>query len=338
MRVLVTGGAGFVGSHIVRQLVARGDEVRVLVRQRSPLRNLMALDVECCYADLMDLRPLRESVRDCDQVYHCAADYRLWALDPSELYAHNVQGTENLLRACREAGVGTVVYTSSVAAVGIPKDGTPGDEDTPVKLEDMVGDYKRSKFLAQEVAFRYAREGVRVVLVSPSTPVGPGDLKPTATGAMINDFLNRNMPAYVDTGLNLVAVEDVARGHLLAAEKGLAGRNYILGNENLTLKQILDLLGELTGLPSPNFRMPHAVALGIGAVDSFVSGTLLHRHPRVPYEAVKMSLKKMWFSSARAVRELQFDQTPVREALLRACQWFVENGYAPVPPAWRKAA
>lgn len=338
MRALVTGGAGFVGSHIVRQLLSRGDEVRVLVRQRSPLRNLMALDVECCYGDLMDLSALRRSVEGCEQVYHCAADYRLWAKDPSELYAHNVQGTENILRACREEGVGRVVYTSSVAAVGIPKDGTPGDEETPVKLADMVGDYKRSKFLAQEVAFGYAARGLEVVLVSPSTPVGPGDLKPTATGAMINDFLNRRMPAYVDTGLNLVAVEDVARGHLLAAEKGVSGRNYILGNENMTLKQILDLLGELTGLPSPGFRMPHAVALGIGAVDSFVSGRLLQRPPRVPYEAVKMSLKKMWFSSARAVRELQWEQSPVRLALERACRWFVENRYAPEPPGWKRAA
>ncbi|MEW6281871.1 MAG: hopanoid-associated sugar epimerase [Candidatus Eremiobacterota bacterium] len=337
MRAFVTGGAGFVGSHIVRLLCRQGAEVRVLVRTATALDNLLDLDVECVYGDLLDPAPLRRGAAGCDVVYHCAADYRLWTSDPSELYAHNVQGTENMLRACAYAGVARVVYTSSVAAVGIPKGG-PGCEETPVSLADMIGDYKRSKFLAQKVALHHAERGLPVVIVNPSTPIGPGDRKPTATGQLVVDFLNRAMPAYVDTGLNLVAVEDVAAGHLLAAEKGIPGRTYILGNQNLTLKQILDLLGELTGLPSPGLRMPHLIALGIGALDSFVEGRLLRRPPRVSLEAVKMSLKKMWFSSERAVAELGYRPTPVRDALLRACRWFVEHGYAPVPPAFRRAA
>lgn len=303
----------------------------MLVRPTTDRSNLEGRPCEFALGDLRDPRALREAVEGCRVVYHAAADYRLWTRQPDELYECNVQGTENLLVACRQAGVERIVYTSSVAAIGIPRDGSPGNEETPVSLERMIGHYKRSKFLAQQVALRHAAQGLDVVIVNPSTPVGPGDSKPTATGQIITDFLNGRMPAFVDTGLNLVAVEDVAEGHLLAEARGKAGRLYILGNQNMTLKQILDLLADITGLPSPSIRIPSAVAMAIGFVDTAITGGLLRRHPRVPVEGVKMSRKRMWFDSSRAEAELGFRPTGVRDALVRAVTWFVEHGYAPAP-------
>lgn len=335
MNVLVTGGSGFVGSHVVRLLAERGDHVRVLVRATSSPDNLAGLPVECVQGDLRDPDSLLRAVRGCQQVFHCAADYRLWTPDPADLYRANVDGTDALLKACRATGVERTVVTSSVAAVGIPKDGTPGHEDTPVSLQDMIGHYKRSKFLGEAVAMRYAAEGDPVVVVNPSTPVGPQDLKPTATGRIITDFLNGRMPAYVQTGLNLVAVEDVARGHLLAAERGVPGRRYILGCQDMTLKEILDMLADLSGLPAPTIQIPLWVAFLIACVDQFVSAGILRREPRVSIEAVRMARKKMWFDSTRARQELGYEPGPVRPALERAVRWFVDHGYAPVPPRLR---
>ena len=335
MTVLVTGGSGFVGSHLVRLLLEAGETVRVLVRPTSALDNLTGLKVECTPGDLRDSASLERAVRGCAQVYHCAADYRLWTPDPSELYRANVEGTENLLKACRAAGVERVVVTSSVAAVGIPKDGTPGNEDTPVTLEDMIGHYKRSKFLAEQVAMRFAAEGDPVVVVNPSTPVGPGDVKPTATGRIVTDFLNGRLPAYVQTGLNLVAVEDVARGHLLAARLGTPGRRYILGGQDMTLKEILETLADLSGLPAPTPEIPLWFATCVAHVDTFVSAGILRREPRVPIEGVRMARKRMFFDSTRARQELGFEPGPVRPALERAIRWFSDHGYAPVPPRFK---
>ena len=333
MPTLVTGGAGFVGSHLVSLLLERGQQVRVLARDLSRCENLLGQNIELVEGDLRDISSLRAAVRGCQLAYHCAADYRLWTRDPADLYASNVGGTESLLSACREAGVAKVIYTSSVAAIGIPKDGRPGCEESPVRLEDMIGHYKRSKFLAQEVAFRYAREGYPVVIVNPSTPIGPGDRKPTATGKIIVDFLRGRMPAYVDTGLNLVAVEDVARGHLLAAERGQSGRTYILGDINLTLKEILSILSELTGLPAPKIQLPTGLVEGIARLENFVSIRVAKTDPQIPLEGVRMSRKRMWFTSERARTELGYTTTGVRGALLRAIECFVALKQASPPPA-----
>ena len=329
MNILVTGGAGFVGSHIVRLLLERGEHVRVLVRRPEACPSLVGLPVEIVGGDLRHPESLRAAVAGCQQVYHCAADYRLWTRDPQELYRSNVDGTESLLEACRSGGVEKVIYTSSVAAIGIPAGGE-GDEGTPVSLDDMIGHYKRSKFLAQEVALRFARAGYPVYLVNPSAPIGPGDSKPTATGKIILDFLKGKMPAYVDTGLNLVAVEDVARGHLLVADKGVPGRLYILGDTNLTLKQILDKLSALTGLPSPRVRLPYAFVYCLAVLENWVS-LRLGREPLIPLEGVRMSRKRMWFSAQRARQELGFAPTSADAALERAVRWFVEHGYCACP-------
>ncbi len=331
-KVLVTGGTGFVGGHLVRALLARGDEVRVLTRPSSDRRLLAALPVEWAEGDLLEPESLKRALAGCDRLFHCAADYRLFAKDPSPMYRANVEGTRTILSAAREVGVERTVYTSSVAALAVPEPGRVSNEDSLAALDRVVGHYKRSKFLAQEVALEAAQSGQDVVIVNPSTPVGPGDLKPTATGKVIVDFLSGRMPAYVETGLNLVPVEDVARGHILADEIGLAGRLYILGHLNLSLREILDLLAELTGLPRVKVRIPYGLAWTVGLIDTVVEGYLLNRTPQVSFEAVKMSRKKMFFSAQRAVDELGFQPGSVREALARAVRWFVENGYAPVPP------
>ncbi len=259
-------------------------------------------------------------------LYHVAADYRLWAKDPRELYRANVGGTENILAAAAHAGVSRVVYTSSVAALGLTPDGSPATETTPVARETIVGDYKKSKYDAQRVAEAWAAKGLPVVIVNPSTPIGERDIKPTPTGQMIVDFLNRNMPAYVDTGLNLIDVRDVARGHLLAAEKGTVGERYILGNRDLTLKEILETLARLTGLPAPTIKLPHAIPLVFGAVSS-AAARITGRPPRVSLDSVRMSMHRMFFDAGKAVRELGLPQTPVEEPLARAVEWFRENGY-----------
>jgi dihydroflavonol-4-reductase len=327
MAVLLTGGTGFVGSRLARKLVERGEQVRCLVRASSSPRNLEGLPVERVTADLRDPASLVRAVEGCSVVYHVAADYRLWSRDPRDLYRSNVDGTRALLQAAERAGCGRVVYCSSVGALGIPKDGSPGREDTPVGLSDMVGHYKRSKFLAEEEARRAAARGVPVVIVNPSTPVGPNDIKPTETGRIITRFLNGRMPCFLDTGLNLVDVDDVAEGHLLAAEKGQVGERYILGNRNMTLREILECLGQITGRPAPRARIPYGAALGIAHVDQFFSGTLLGKEPQVPVEGVRMARKRMFFDGTRAIRELGMPQSPVELALERAVRWFCDHDY-----------
>jgi dihydroflavonol-4-reductase len=297
------------------------------VRPQADRRNIRDLVVEVYHGDVCDLDSLRRATSGCDQVYHVAALYKLWVRHKAEIYQSNVTGTENVLKAARESGVERVVYTSSVATLGIPTNSTPGTEETPVSLADMVGHYKRSKFLAEQVALRYAREGVPVVIVNPSTPVGIADVKPTPTGKVIVDFLNDKMLGYVDTGLNVVDVEDVATGHLLAAEKGRVGEKYILGHENLTLRQILQVLAELTARPVPRFKVPYGLALGVAYADAALARLIPTREPFVPPVGVRLSKKKMFFDPTKAVRELGLPQTPVREALHKAVMWFIENGY-----------
>lgn len=333
MAVLVTGGTGFVGSRLVRKLLDRGETVRCLVRKSSPQGNLDGLAVEQVVGDLQDTASLVRAVQGCRVVYHVAADYRLWSKDPRELYLNNVDGTRNLLEASHQAGCERIVYCSSVGALGIPKGGASGNETTPVTLEDMIGHYKRSKFLAEQEALKAAARGVQVVIVNPSTPVGPNDIKPTETGRIITRFLNDQMPAYLDTGLNLVDVDDVAEGHILAAEKGKVGEKYILGNRNMTLREILETLSRLTGKPAPRGKIPYGVALGVAHINQFFSGTLLGREPGVPVEGVRMAGKIMFFDASKAVRELGLPQTSVEEALARAVRWFCDHGYVkkPVP-------
>jgi dihydroflavonol-4-reductase len=327
MALLVTGGSGFVGSRVVRKLVDRGESVRCLVRQTSVRKNLDGLPVELVTGDLQDPASLAAAVRGCRVVYHVAADYRLWSRDPKELYRSNVDGTRNLLDAAHRAGCERIVYCSSVGALGIPKGGGSGTETTPVKLEDMVGHYKRSKYLAEQEALKAAERGVPVVIVNPSTPVGPNDVKPTETGRIITRFLNAQMPAYLDTGLNLIDVDDVAEGHLLAAEKGRIGEKYILGNRNMTLREILETLARLTGRPAPRVRMPYSLVYGIASINELFVGGLLRREPGIPLEGVRMARKLMFFDAAKAVRELGLPQSPVEGALERAIHWFCENGY-----------
>jgi dihydroflavonol-4-reductase len=323
---LVTGGTGFVGAHVVRALLARGDSVRCLVRPASRRSNLEGLQVELAMGDVLDRESLRSAMKGIQTVYHCAADYRLYARDSRTIYETNVTGTDNVLAAAGEAGASRVVYTSSVGALGILPDGSPADETTPSPAEAMIGHYKKSKHEAERVAERWAAGGLPVVIVNPSTPVGELDVKPTPTGQMIVDFLNRRMPAYVDTGLNLVDVRDVAQGHILAAERGRIGEKYILGNRNMTLKEILDTLSRLTGLPAPGLRLPHWIPMAFAAVQT--SGARLTGGvPRVPLEGVRMSRHRMFFDASKAVRELALPQTPVEIALARAVAWFRERGY-----------
>jgi dihydroflavonol-4-reductase len=311
----------------VRALLARGREVRCLVRPASPRDNLAGLPVEIVEGDLGDPASLARACSGADVVYHVAADYRLWLKDSREIYRTNVEGTRALLRAAGDAGVTRFVHTSSVGALGLTKDGTPANETTPVTLDQVVGHYKRSKFLAEREAEAFAALGLPVVIVNPSTPIGEYDVKPTPTGAIVTDFLARRMPAYVDTGLNLIDVKDVAEGHLLAAERGRIGEKYILGNKDMTLKQVLDLLSRITGLPAPRLRVPHAIPLVVGAIDSGLA-RLTGRPPRVPIEAVRMSMKKMYFDPAKAVRELLLPQTDPAIALRRAVAWFRERSLA----------
>ena len=331
MKVFVTGATGFVGSHVARQLAAQGAEMRLLTRKTSNLANLEGLGAETVVGDLLEPESMRTAVRGCDAVMHVAADYRLWVRDSNAMYAVNVEGTRALLKMAREEGVGRFVYTSSVATMAFKSDGTIVDEATPVTLDDMVGHYKRSKFMAEQVALEAAAAGQSVMVLNPTTPIGAGDIKPTPTGQIVVDFLNRKFPAYVDTGLNLVDVTEVARTHVAALEPGLGrvGERYILGGENLTLKQILDKMSAITGLPSPTMKVPHSVAMTFAFFDENIQGRLLGKEPRATVEAVRMGKKKMFASSAKAERELGFRVLPVYEALRKAIAWFRENGLAP---------
>ncbi len=326
MKSLVTGATGFLGSELARRLVRGGAEVRCLVRATSPRDNLEGLDVELVEGDLRDRASIDRAVRGCDRVFHCAADYRLFARRPAELYASNVDGTENVLAASAGASVERVVYTSTVGALGLRADGQPANEDTPVTLDDMLGHYKRSKFLAERRADAWVARGLPVVIVNPSTPVGERDIKPTDTGQLVVDFLNRRMPAYVDTGLNLIDVRDCAQGHVLAAERGTVGERYILGHRNLSLRAILEALADITGLEAPTRRLPHWIPIAYAAVDTALA-RILPRQPRVALEAARLARYTMFFDPAKAVRELGLPQTPVEEPLRRAVEWFRENGY-----------
>jgi dihydroflavonol-4-reductase len=327
MDTLVTGGTGFIGANVARELVAAGATVRVLARPGGDRRALAGVKVEIVEGDLLDRASVRRALGGVRSVYHVAADYRLWTPDPARLYRTNVDGTRVVLEAAGEAGVTRVVHTSSVGAVGIPEDGRPGTEDTPVTLADMVGHYKRSKFLAEQVALEFARRGLPVVIVNPSAPIGPWDVKPTPTGQMIVDFMRGRMLASVDTGLNIVHVRDVARGHLLAAERGTPGQRYILGHRDLSLADIFGVLAEITGRRAPRFRVPYAVAW-LGAACCETVARVTGWPPAVALTAVRMARKRMYFSPARAVRELGLPQTDVRTALADAVAWFEVHGYA----------
>jgi dihydroflavonol-4-reductase len=324
--VLVTGGTGFVGANVVRELVHDGASVRVLVRRSSDRLALDGLPVELIEGDLTDRSSIDRAVAGVFTVFHVAADYRLWAADPRVLYRANVDGTRTVIEAAMKAGVRRIVYTSTVGALGIPKDGSPGTEQTPVSIDDMVGHYKRSKFLAEQAALEFAQGGAPVVIVNPSAPVGPWDVKPTPTGQMVVDFLAGRMFATLDTGLNVVHVRDVARGHLAAAERGRVGEKYILGGENLSLTRIGQLLAEITGRKPPRFQVPYALAWCGAACMEGVS-RVTGKPPRVPLTAVRMAKKRMYFSPAKAIRELGLPQTDVRVALADAARWFTEHGY-----------
>jgi dihydroflavonol-4-reductase len=315
--VLVTGASGFLGWHVARVLIERGYSVRALVRPGS---RVAELPVEEVTGDLREPGSLERAVAGCGFVFHVAADYRLWVRRPAEMYRSNLDGTRNLLEAARRAGAERVVYTSTVGCIGIPNDG-PGDEDTPVTLGDMAGDYKRSKFLAEQAALEFARSGFPVVIVNPTAPVGDHDVKPTPTGQIVADFLQGRMPAFIDTGLNIVDVRDVAQGHLEALEHGCVGERYILGSENLTLAKILQLLAGITGRKAPAMKLPYAVAYCAG-ICSTAWAEVTGAPPRVPIDAVRMARKKMWVRHAKARRELGFDPGPAEGALRRAVQWF----------------
>jgi len=367
LKAFVTGATGFLGSHVARVLAEQGAELRLLVRPTSDLRNIEDLNADRVVGDLRDAASIAKALAGCDVVFHVAADYRLWVRDPDQMYRSNVEGTRSLLEAARKQGVRRIVYTSSVATMGFisthaaellhPVKPTPGltgapvrsagrrgvavptqawaahtrtvaDEDSPVSLADMIGHYKRSKFMAEQVAVDAARSGVDVVIVNPTTPIGERDIKPTPTGRIVVDFLKRKFPAYVETGLNLVDATECARGHVQALEKGRSGERYILGGENLTLKQILDRLAAITGLPSPTVKLPYIFALAAGVVDEMVTGRLLGREPRATIDAVRMGRKMMFVSSAKAERELGWRTVPVDGALRRSVEWFRANGYA----------
>ena len=314
---LVTGASGFLGWHVARLLIERGYTVRALARPGSRVADL---PVEIMTGDLRDEASLERAVAGCGLVYHVAADYRLWAKNPRELYDSNVEGTRHLLAAARKAGVERVVYTSTVGCIGIPHDGI-GDETMPVSLADMAGDYKRSKFLAEQVALEFARDGLPVVIVNPTAPIGDHDVKPTPTGQIVLDFLNGDMPAFIDTGLNVVDVRDTAQGHLLACERGRPGERYILGSENLTLAQILEKLAGITGRKAPVVKLPFAVAYCAGVCSTAWAG-VTGKPPRVPLAAVRMARKKMWVTHEKARRELGFAPGPAAAALRRAVEWF----------------
>ena len=329
MRVFITGATGFVGAHVARKYAAEGASLRLLTRKTSRQDGLAGLDAETVVGDLREPEKLRSALEGCDALVHVAADYRLWVRDPREMYAANVDGTRELLRIAREVGVERVVYTSSVATMGFKSDGSIVNEDTPVTIDDMIGHYKRSKFLGEQEAIKAARAGQHVMILNPTTPIGPGDWKPTPTGRIIVDFLNRKFPAYVDTGLNLVDVGEVARMHVVALDRGTPGERYILGGENLTLKQILDRMSAITGLPSPTMKVPHSVAMTFAFFDETITGKLRGKEPRATVEAVRMGKKMMFASSAKAERDLGFKVLPIYNALRSAIDWFVEHGYAP---------
>jgi dihydroflavonol-4-reductase len=326
MKVFVTGATGFIGATLVRELLGDGYRVRALVRPDSDRRNLAGLDLELWEGDILDRGSLERGFAGCDTLYHTAADYRLWTRRPADMYEVNVVGTRNVLGAALKANISRVIYTSSVGTLGIPGHGIPGIESTPVTISEMVGDYKRSKFLAEREAEGFAARGLPLVIVNPSTPIGALDIRPTPTGRIVVDFMNRRMPAYIDTGLNIIDVRDCARGHILAAQQGRVGEKYILGNGNYTLKQLFVMLEEITGMPSPKVRLPYTPILAAAYVNEVFS-RITGREPFIPVSGVRMAGKYMFFDASRAVRELGLPQHPVIDALRTAVDWFRANGY-----------
>jgi dihydroflavonol-4-reductase len=330
-RVLLTGATGFIGSHVARQMLAAGYEVRALVRpapsDAAGRRNPLDPGCEVCSGDLRDQPSLRRALKGCEALVHAAADYRLWAPNHWAIYDTNLIGTRNILVAALRQGVERVVYTSSVAACGIPADGTPGSEETPIDEHHLAGAYKRSKYLAEREALSLVGKGLPLVVVNPSTPVGPGDVKPTPTGRIIVDFLRGRLPAYVDTGLNLIAVEDCAWGHVLALEKGRVGERYILGHRNLSLREILNMLAKLADRAPPRFKVPRWLAYAAAYTDEFIEGRLMRREPGIPVNGVRMSARHMYFDASKAVSELGLPQTSIEDALARAIAWFRAEGY-----------
>lgn len=328
MLTFVTGATGFLGSHVARALASEGAQLRLLTRSTSNTSNIEDLNADVVTGDLRQPDSLSKAMAGCDAVFHVAADYRLWVRDPEEMYRANVEGTRAILQAAARSGVRRVVHTSSVATMGFTSNGTLADENSPVSLDNMIGPYKRSKFMAEQVAIEAARAGQDVVIVNPTTPVGERDIKPTPTGRIIVDFLKKKFPAYVDTGLNLVDATECARGHIAAFERGKPGERYVLGGENLTLKEILDKLAAITGLPSPSIRVPYFMALATGVIDEIVTGRIRGREPRATIDAVRMGRKKMFVTSAKAERDLGWKMVSVDNALQRAVEWFRANSYA----------
>lgn len=324
MKVLITGATGFIGSHVARVFQEKGCEVRCLVRRRSSLPQ--GLDLEQSLGDLRDPESLERAVQKCDAVVHCAALYTFWTPRPREIYQTNLQGTQNLLSAARKAGVRRIVYTSTVSTLHFSK-GELATEKSRATLSEMVGHYKRSKFLAEEAAAQEASDGLEVVIVNPTAPIGAWDVKPTPTGKIVLDFLMGKMPAFMDTGLNIVAVDDVAQGHWLAFQRGQSGERYLLGNRNVTLKELLELLAKITGKPAPQFKIPYALAYVVGGIDTFFQGSVLRRSPAIPLEAVRVGRKPMWVSCEKAIRELSLPQTPIEVPLGEAIEWFARSGY-----------
>ena len=328
MKALVTGSTGFIGAAVARCLLERGVDVRVLVRRDSDLGNLQGLKVEQAYGDLRDAESLRQALTGCRQLYHVAAHYALWAPDPQIFYDINVTGTRNLMEAARDVGVERIVYTSTIGAIGLPPGGGLGTEETPVSLEQMSGHYKRSKYLAEQEVARLARAGLPVVIVNPSAPVGARDIKPTPTGQVIVDFMKGRMPAYIETGMNLIDVDDVAMGHLNAMEKGRIGERYILGNRNLMLREVFALLSRLTGVPAPTIKLPRLAILPLAYANQWLSDYVTRRPPRIPLEGVKMAKYVMHYDCSKAIRELALPQTPTDVALGKAVRWFRDHKYA----------
>lgn len=324
---LVTGASGFIGGRIVHALCRQGEKVRILMRPGANLSGLSDLDYEAVTGDILDRQGLEKAADGCRRIYHAAAFYKLWLRKRQLIYQVNVEGSRNVVKAGMSAGVERIVYTSSVATIGLIEGGN-GTEKTPVSLQDMIGDYKRSKFLAEAAVKDLIRQGAPVVIVNPAYPVGEGDITPTPSGQVIVDFLKKRMPAYLDTGMNVIDVDDVAAGHLLAAEKGQVGRRYILGNQNLTLKEILKILADITGWRPPSIKLPYYPVLSLAHLDAALAKIIPGREPRIPPDGVRMARKKMFVDPSRAVRELNLPQTPPRMALEKAVSWFRSNGYA----------
>lgn len=327
MKALVTGATGFVGAAVVRALLKTGVEVRVLTRRESDFTNLRQFRIDGAYGDLRDQDSLRKALTGCQQLYHVAAHYALWARNPAIFYDVNVTGTRNIMEAARDVGTERIVYCSTIGAIGLPPDGGLGTEETPVSLEQMAGHYKRSKYLAEQEVLKLAKAGLPVVIVNPSAPVGEGDVKPTPTGQVIVDFMKGRMPAYIETGMNIVDVDDVAAGHLLAMEKGRTGERYILGAKNLMLREVFEILSRLTGVNAPSIKLPRGLVLPLAYLNlafSYVTGI----PPRIPLEGVKMAKYKMHYDCSKAIRELGIPQTPPEVALEKAVRWFRDHGYA----------